>query len=90
MYAYIQEHMLKRTYSVENYREPCRRLRQNHYEVERRMQLVKNARFGLARVQNLPTFYSWMHPPREIFFIYFFISQKKAQRLTVLIVCASA
>jgi hypothetical protein len=58
--------------------EPLRRLRLNHYEVERRMQQVKNARFGLARVQNLSTFYSCMHPPREILFILFFYSQKKA------------
>ena len=84
MYAHILEHMLKRyctctLYTISNIysEEPLRRLRLNHYDVERRMQQVKNARFGLARVQNLSTFYSCMHPPREIFlFILFF--QKKA------------
>ena len=69
--------MLKRTYSIENTIEPLRRLRLNHYEVVRRMQQVKNARFGLARVQNLSTFYSCMHPPREIISIYFLFYSKK-------------
>ena len=46
---------------------PLKRLRLNHNEVVRRMQLVKNTAFGLARVQNFATFTVCMHPPREIF-----------------------
>lgn len=58
---------------------PSKRLRLNHNEVVRRMQLVKNTAFGLARVQNFTTFTVCMHPPREIFlFRFFYFFQKKA------------
>ena len=92
--TYIRTKHAYNMYSTHIIDIPSKRLRLNHNEVVRRMQLVKNTAFGLARVQNLSTFTVCMHPPREIFSFYFFyfifLLPKKSTRLSVLSVCVCA